>query len=144
MHKIGAQQLLIDSTLTKNSSSLSDLLRQNGPIFVKEYGALSTAFFRGAPAAYTQLLWNGIPLNSLSTGIVDLGLFPSNIFSEIKLNSGGNSTFSIGGAIAGSIQLNNSLDFNPSSNWEIDLTKGSFGLEKNHFLIILEIKKLLF
>ena len=133
MHKIGAQQLLIDSILTKNSSSLSDLLRQNGPIFVKEYGALSTAFFRGTPAAYTQLLWNGIPLNSLSTGIVDLGLFPSNIFSEIKLNSGGNSTLSGSGAIAGSIQLNNSLDFNPSSNWEIDLTKGSFGLEKKSF-----------
>ena len=144
LHKIGAQQLLIDSTLAKNSTSLSDLLRQNGPVFVKEYGALSTAFFRGTPAAYTQLLWNGIPLNSLSTGIVDLGLFPSNIFSEIKLNSGGNSTLSGSGAIAGSIQLSNSIDFNPSSNLEIDLTKGSFGLEKKSFYIVLEIKKLLY
>ena len=93
------------------------------------------SFFRGTPAAYTQLLWNGIPLNSLTTGIVDLGLFPTDIFSEIKLNSGGNSTLSGSGAIAGSIQLNNSLDFNPSYKWEIDLTKGSYGLEKNHFLI---------
>ena len=133
LHKIGAQQFFLDSTLTKNSNSLSDLLRQNGPIFVKEYGALSTAFFRGTPAAYTQLLWNGIPLNSLSTGIVDLGLFPTNIFSEIKLNSGGNSTLSGSGAIAGSIQLNNSLDYNPRYKWEIDLTKGSFGLEKQSF-----------
>ena len=145
LHKIGAEQLLIDSILTKNSISLSDLLRQNGPIFVKEYGALSTAFFRGTPAAYTQLLWNGIPLNSLSTGIVDLGLFPTNIFSEIKLNSGGNSTLSGSGAIAGSIQLNNSLDFNPSYKWEIDLTKGSFGLEKQSFSYHpLVIKKLLY
>ena len=133
LHNIGAEQLLIDSILSKNSNSLSDLLRQNGPIFVKEYGALSTAFFRGTPAAYTQLLWNGIPLNSLTTGIVDLGLFPTDIFSEIKLNSGGNSTLSGSGAIAGSIQLNNSLDFNPSYKWEIDLTKGSFGLEKKSF-----------
>ena len=127
LHQIGAQQLLIDSTLAKNSNSLSDLLRQNGPIFVKEYGALSTAFFRGTPAAYTQLLWNGIPLNSLSTGIVDLGLFPANIFSEIKLNSGGNSTLSGSGAIAGSIQLNNSIDYNPKYKWAIDWIKGSFG-----------------
>ena len=44
LHNIGAEQLLIDSILSKNSISLSDLLRQNGPIFVKEYGALSTAF----------------------------------------------------------------------------------------------------
>ena len=88
LHKIGTQQLIIDSTLIKNSNSLSDLLRQHGPIFVKEYGALSTAFFRGTSAAHTQLLWNGIPLNSLSTGIVDLGLFPTNIFTEIKFYTG--------------------------------------------------------
>ena len=141
LHNIGAEQLLIDSILSKNSISLSDLLRQNGPIFVKEYGALSTAFFRGTPAAYTQLLWNGIPLNSLTTGIVDLGLFPTDIFSEIKLNSGGNSTLSGSGAIAGSIQLNNSLDFNPSYKWEIDLTKGSYGLEKQSFSYSLGDKK---
>jgi len=133
LHKIGTQQLFIDSTLIKNSNSLSDLLRQHGPIFVKEYGALSTAFFRGTSAAHTKLLWNGIPLNSLSTGIVDLGLFPTNIFTEIKLNSGGNSTLSGSGAIAGTIQLNNTIDFNPSYKWEIDLTKGSFGLEKQSF-----------
>ncbi|MBF91132.1 MAG: hypothetical protein CMP75_05155 [Flavobacteriales bacterium] len=133
LHKIGTQQLYIDSTLIKNSNSLSDLLRQYGPIFVKEYGALSTAFFRGTPAAYTQLLWNGIPLNSLSTGIVDLGLFPTNIFSEIKLNSGGSSTLSGSGAISGSIQLNNSLDYNPNYKFEVDLIKGSFGLEKKSF-----------
>ena len=141
LHNIGAEQLLLDSILSKNTNSLSDLLRQNSPIFVKEYGALSTAFFRGTPAAYTQLLWNGIPLNSLSTGIVDLGLFLTDIFSEIKLNSGGNSTLSGSGTIAGSIQLNNSLDFNPSYKWEIDLTKGSYGLEKQSFSYRLGDKK---
>ena len=80
-------------------------------------------------------------LNSLTTGIVDLGLFPTDIFSEIKLNSGGNSTLSGSGAIAGSIQLNNTLDFNPSYKWEIDLTKGSYGLEKQSFSYTLGDKK---
>ena len=95
--------------------------------------------FLEVPQHHTQLLWNGIPLNSLSTGQVDLGLFPTSLFSEIKLNSGGNSTLSGSGAVAGSIQLNNTFDYNPMYKWEIDLTKGSFGLE-NLFLIVLEIK----
>ena len=69
----------------------------------------------------------------MSTGQVDLALFPTSLFSEIKLNSGGHSTLSGSGAVAGSIQLNNSFDYNPKYKWEIDLTKGSFGLEKQSF-----------
>lgn len=133
LHQIGAEELLLDSTLAMFSNSLSDLLRKNGQIFVKEYGALSSSFLRGTSAAHTQLLWNGIPLNSLSTGQVDLALFPTSLFSEIKLNSGGHSTLSGSGAVAGSIQLNNSFDYNPKYKWEINLTKGSFGLEKQSF-----------
>ena len=133
LHQIGAEEFLLDSTLVNLSFSLSDLLRQNGQIFVKEYGALSSSFFRGTSAAHTQLLWNGIPLNNLSTGQVDLALFPTSLFSEIKLKSGGHSTLSGSGAIAGSIQLNNILDYNPKYKWEIDFTKGSFGLEKQSF-----------
>lgn len=129
LHQVGAQQWLLDSTLSKHTHSLSDYLRQHGPIFVKEYGALSSAFYRGTSAAHTQLLWNGIPLNSLSTGQVDLALFPTAIFSEIKLNSGGHSTLSGSGAIGGSIQLNNALQFNPENSWETNWSKGSFGLE---------------
>lgn len=129
LHQVGAQQWLLDSTLSKHTHSLSDYLRQHGPIFVKEYGALSSAFYRGTSAAHTQLLWNGIPLNSLSAGQVDLGLFPSAIFSEIKLNSGGHSTLSGSGAIGGSIQLNNQPQFNLENTWELDWTKGYFGLE---------------
>ena len=82
LHQIGAQEFLLDSTLVNLSYSLSDLLRQNGQIFVKEYGALSSSFFRGTSAAHTQLLWNGIPLNSLSTGQVDLALFPTSLFTN--------------------------------------------------------------
>lgn len=129
LHQVGAQQLLLDSALSKHTHSLSDYLRQHGPIFVKEYGALSSAFYRGTSAAHTQLLWNGVSLNSLSTGQVDLGLFPAALFSEIKLNSGGHSTLSGSGAIGGSIQLNNQLEFNPVNTWEFDWMKGCFGLE---------------
>ena len=129
LHLVGVQQWCMDSSLSKNSISLSDLLRHFGPVYVKEYGALSTAFFRGLPASSTQVLWNDIPVNSLSTGVVDLGLFPSSIFSHIKLNSGGHSTLSGSGAVCGSIQLKNSIDLDPNHNWDMDYSVGSFGLK---------------
>lgn len=129
LHQVGGQQWLLDSALSKYTHSLSNYLRQHGPIFVKEYGALSSAFYRGTSAAHTQLLWNGVPLNSLSTGQIDLALFPVNLFSEVKLNSGGHSVLSGSGAIGGSIQLNNQLHFNPENTWQLDWTKGYFGLE---------------
>ena len=44
LHQIGAQEFLLDSTLVNLSYSLSDLLRQNGQIFVKEYGAFQLLF----------------------------------------------------------------------------------------------------
>ncbi|MGC6470919.1 MAG: TonB-dependent receptor domain-containing protein [Flavobacteriales bacterium] len=133
LYLIGTQQWYIDSLLSKNSNTLSDLLRHCGPVYVKEYGALSTAFFRGLPASSTQVLWNDIPVNSLSTGIVDLGLFPSSIFSNVKLNSGGHSTLSGSGAVCGSIQLKNSFDPYARYNWDMDYSIGSFGLKSQSF-----------
>ena len=46
LHLIGSQHWYMDSLLSKHSNTLSDLLRQSSPVYVKEYGALSTAFFR--------------------------------------------------------------------------------------------------
>ena len=82
LHQIGAEELLLDSTLAMFSNSLSDLLRKNGQIFVKEYGALSSSFLRGTSAAHTQLLWNGIPLNSLSAYLDSLSFVRSSFASK--------------------------------------------------------------
>lgn len=133
LHQIGSQQWTIDTILTKNSYSLSDLLRQFGPIYVKEYGALSSSFFRGTTASHTQLLWNGIPLNSLSTGQADLSIFPTNIFSDVKLNVGGNSTLFGSGAIGGTIELNNTIETNLNYDGIINFTLGDFGLVSKSF-----------
>ena len=74
-------------------------------------------------------MWNDIPVNSLSTGIADLGIFPSCIFSQIKLNSGGHSSLSGSGAVCGSIQLKNSINPYANYNWDLDYSIGSFGLK---------------
>jgi len=70
----------IDSTAMAKSLSanLSDLILQNTPIFIKEYGrgALATASFRGTAPSHTQVLWNGINLCIPILGMVDFSLIP--------------------------------------------------------------------
>ena len=81
LHLIGAQNWYIDTCLSQNTYAISEILSRFGNVTIKEYGSLSTAFFRGLPSSNTQILWNKTPLNSLSTGIVDLGLLIPSSFS---------------------------------------------------------------
>ena len=134
LHQLGAQNWLVDSILSEQTNSLSEILRRFGPINIKEYGALSTAFFRGLPSSNTQVLWNNIPLNSLSSGIVDLSIIPSSIFSEILINNGGHSHLTGSGAIGGSIQLNNDFNIHSKFNWEIDYSTGNFGTNRQSYI----------
>ena len=55
---------------SKSTSSLSDLLIQHSPVFIKTYGpgGVSTASFRGTTASHTLVLWNGFQLNAPTLG----------------------------------------------------------------------------
>ena len=59
------------------STSLSEYLTNYSNIYIKEYGALATPAFRGTSSSHTNVLWNGIPINSIANGLVD--------FSGLKL-----------------------------------------------------------
>ena len=63
---------------SKSTSSLSDLLIQHSPVFIKTYGpgGTSTASFRGTTASHTLVLWNGFQLNAPSLGQVDFSTIP--------------------------------------------------------------------
>ena len=63
------------STITTN---LSELISAYSPVFIKSYGrgSTATASFRGTAATHTQVLWNGMNLNSPMRGFADLALLP--------------------------------------------------------------------
>ena len=63
---------------TKSTSTLSELLIQHSPVFIKTYGpgGVSTASFRGTTASHTLVLWNGFQLNAPSLGQVDFSTIP--------------------------------------------------------------------
>jgi outer membrane cobalamin receptor len=102
--------LAMISSITAN---LSELLAQNTPVFIKSYGrgSSATASFRGTSASHTQLLWNGMTLNSPMRGSADLSLLPVMFIDNAWLLHGGSSLTESSGALGGSIHLANMADW---------------------------------
>lgn len=105
----------IDSlVLMKNiDASLSALLSENTTVFIREHGrgALATASFRGTSASHTQVNWNGMPINSPMTGMVDFSLIPVYIADDVSLDFGPASIRNGSGGVGGSVNINNSVDW---------------------------------
>jgi outer membrane cobalamin receptor len=106
----------VDSTVleAKINQSLSGLLSENTPVFIKSQGrgALATASFRGTAASHTQVTWNGININSPMTGMVDFSLIPVYIIDDLNLQHGASSIASQSGGLGGAINLGNRVDWN--------------------------------
>lgn len=106
---IGIQKTELDSTVLRESitNSLADVLSQNSTIFIKSYGrgSLSTASFRGTSPSHTQVMWNGIKLNSPMLGMVDFSLIPSYFIDDANIYHGASSTGITGGGLGGAISL---------------------------------------
>ncbi len=109
--------------------NLGRLLSYSGLIHIKDYGPgnLMTATARGMPATHTQLEWNGLPVNSLSSGQTDFSLVPLSAHPDIVIYTGtqspGGIKFSPGSVI--SIQTNGLLARKEHPEFEFE--RGSFG-----------------
>ena len=105
----------IDSISIAKSGTvrLSELLSQNTPIFIKEYGrgAMATASFRGTAPSHTKVTWNGLELNSPMLGMVDFSLIPVYFTDEVHLLHGSSSMSESAGALGGTIQLENRVNW---------------------------------
>ena len=113
---------------TLNGSTFSNLLEQNSIAALRLRAGVSTASFRGLLSSHTQLLWNGIPLQSPSLGVVDLSTIPSSVYRNPKISIGGSSAMFGSGALGGTIHLEDRLK--PIDGYQIGggIRYGSFGL----------------
>jgi len=112
----GMKESTIDSLtiLEKINLSLSDLLSENTPVFIKDHGrgALATASFRGTAPSHTHVNWNGININSPMAGMVDFSLIPVYIIDELTIRHGTASIADRSGGLGGSINIANKADWN--------------------------------
>lgn len=121
-------QVLTDSILNKNQSSLTSLLNYNTVIYFKEngLGMVSSPSFRGTTAQQTAVIWNGININSQLLGQSDFNTLITRDFKDITVRAGGGSVMYGSSAIGGSIHLNNELDFSNKFSNDLRVNYGSF------------------
>ncbi len=109
---IGASLRIIDSAALQafTAQTLSELLYQQQGLMIQQYGPgqLASPSLRGTAASHTAVLWEGFPLQSSFNGQVDLSLFPVGFAEEITVMPGANAALWGGGALGGTIFLNQS------------------------------------
>ena len=109
MKEIGVQTTRFDSVVLKEHIALSmaDVLTYNSSIYVKSYGraTLSTVAFRGTSPSHTQVLWNGMRINSPMLGMTDFSMIPSHFVDEASLLHGTSSVSETGGGLGGAVKL---------------------------------------
>lgn len=119
---------LSDSLLQNYNGSFTDLLRQHSSLYLKEngLGMVSSPSFRGTNASQTAVIWNGININSQTTGQTDFNNVGLGGFNEITVKSGGGSSFYGSGAIGGSIHLQHQMDFKKKQTFSLGSAIGSY------------------
>ena len=114
--------------LLKNTTNLSEVLRFQSPVYIKENGRgmVSSPSFRGTTAQQTAFIWNGININSTFLGQGDVNNLNLLGYDQLEIKSGGGSVIYGSGAIGGTIHLNNELSFNKGFRNNLFLEYGSF------------------
>lgn len=119
-------------------ASLSDLLEKNSSLSIKNYGTggLATSSFRGMGANHTRVFWEGIPVNSPTTGQVDFSLLPVSFASRVIIYHGAAPTNSGSGGPGGSVVLSSMPDWKNGSLINFVQQIGSFGLVTNNLSLV--------
>jgi len=138
----------IDSIILSENTenNLSEVLSKNTNIFIKNYGkgSLSTASFRGTSATHTQVIWNGIKLNSPMIGQVDLSSIPIFFIDDITVFQGSSSLIKNSGALGGIVDINNKPDWNKKISVQTIQKIASFGTYAPFVKIGIGTKKIQF
>jgi len=120
--------VLKDSVLKQNQASLTNLLNYNSSVYFKEngLGMVSSPSFRGTTASQTAVHWNGININSQTTGQTDFNTVNIRGYNKIEIKPGGSSVKDGSGAIGGTINLVNQLEYNSGFTNVIAVNYGEF------------------
>jgi len=110
------------------SKEIARILPLFANIHLKSYGQgnLATSSFRGTSASHTQVLWNGLRINSPMLGQTNFEDLPMDFFDDISISPGNTSTSALSGGLGGSIELNNRAVFKKSSQIDVKQSFGSF------------------
>ncbi len=130
LEESGMNEIKLDTLLLKKNiaAALSEVLSQHSAVFVKNNGrgALSTISFRGTAASHTDLLWNGLSIKDPMLGQTDFSLLPMFLIDELSIASGGSTINEVSGALGGSIQINNKVNWLNTFSAKVLASAGSY------------------
>lgn len=114
--------------------NLGEVLQENANLYVKSYGigSMASISMRGTNSTQSNLIWNGIALNSAFNGGVDLSLFPTIFIDEIEVQYGLNSMQYGSGGLGGAISFYTQPDFKEKRKVNFQQKVGSFALYNTH------------
>ncbi len=109
---------------------ISEVLSITDGLFVNEYGPtqLSTISTRGTAAEETLFMVDGVRLNSVQNGLVDLSIVPASQIGHIEISEGGSSALFGSDAIGGIINLQTTSIASPSVG--VGFGGGSYGYQE--------------
>ena len=125
---VGSKTIELDSAFQLGYLQLSQSIHLDLPVFVKSYGpsAIATFSVRGTGAQHTDVLWNGLTMNSPMLGLYDLNLASPTAFEAIDFHYGGASLISGASSFGGALNLKNELDFSKHVKYGADVFLGSY------------------
>ncbi len=126
----------LSSDQPDRQQDIGNVLEMNSAAMIRPYGStgsLTSISLHGTGSNHTQVNWNGIPLNSPTTGQVDLSLIPSGFIQSVEVVNGASGTLFGSGTFGGSVNLNSETDWNRRLSVNYSFNTGSYGL-KSHLL----------
>lgn len=107
--------------------SLSSLLTQQVPVFVKSYGfnGLATLNFRGSSAAQSAVYWNGVPIQNAALGIADVSTLPVLFMNKVNIVYGGSSALWGSGNVGGALVLESGAPVFDSGKKSLSVSAGA-------------------
>ena len=134
---------VVQSIKKIDGGSLTNIGDQTS-IYFKNYGSqqLSTISLRGTSSSHTNVIWNGIPVNSPTLGQTDFSVWPMFLTDQLLIQKGGGSSLFGSGAIGGTVILDNS-SVQKDSLISTYLGFGSFGQRNAGFKYHSNYKKII-
>ena len=131
LEPVSVNTITLDDIKGSHAEDVGDLLTRVNGIEVMDTGGTGsrkTISIRGSQSNQVLVLLNGVPLNDVRGGDVDLSLVPVNMIKEIKVYKGGQSPQFGSGAIGGVIDIITIKDVENEA--QITSSYGSFKLFK--------------
>ncbi len=127
----GHQEVII-KTDSLPTQGLTQTLEATVPVYFVQYGApgqLVSINLRGLGASRTSLRWQGMEINSFTLGQTDFSQYTTGNADQINMQLGGVGSMYGNGALGGTIELDDNLEYNKGHEIALNSSIGSFGYQ---------------